>query len=419
MRSPPSTIVLLHSVLFGVARAATCVVSSAGNTNVSDVPAIKAAFASCGNGGVIQFPAGKTYAINELLKIQGCNGCEVQLDGTLKLKADITLWNTQSQPFAFQTSYLAIIVDGAKNMKFHSPTGKGLIDGNGQAWYDKAPSIRPVLFTTANSTGVTYDNIKMINSPMWFNLVTDSSYITFTNTVLNATSSSSKAAKNTDGFDTYRSNHVTIQNLWYNGGDDCISFKPNSTDVTVKNATALGSHGVSVGSIAQYPGIYDIIQNIWVQNVTFANGLDGTKSQNGVRIKSWPGGYGAGMVKNVTYQDIVVNSVTNPVTIDSCYMEDDSVSVLVVLGAHFAKMLLGNGQYCASHPAQVSITDVHINNVKGSSAGTTVVDLECTPKADCYVYMKNISIVPPKGAAKYICTNLSDPNDVGIPCSSS
>lgn len=392
------TFVLL-SALSGLSHAATCVVPTAGNSSVSDVPAIKAAFASCGNGGIIQFPAGKTYAINELLKIQGCNGCEVQLDGTLKLKADVSLWNKQAQPIAFQTSYLSIIVDGAKNMKFHSPTGKGLIDGSGQVWYDQAPSIRPILFTTANSTGVTYDHIKMINSPMWFNLVTDSSYITFTNTVLNATSSSSKKPKNTDGFDTYRSNHVTIQDLWYNGGDDSISFKPNSTDVTVKNAVVLGSHGVSVGSIAQYPGIYDIIQNIYVQNVTFGNGLDGTKSQNGVRIKSWPGGYGSGMVKNVTYQDIIVKDVTNPVTIDSCYMEDAS--------------------YCAAHPAQVSITDVHINNVQGTSAGSTVVSLSCTPDADCYVYMKNISITPPKGSPKYICTNLSDPNDVGIPCTSS
>ncbi|QRV79250.1 polygalacturonase [Ceratobasidium sp. AG-Ba] len=371
--------VILLSTFSGLVQATICAVPSAGNLSVSDVPAIKAAFASCGNGGIIQFPAGKTYAINELLKIQGCNGCEVQLDGTLKLSANITLWDARAQPFAFQASYLAIIVDGAKNMKFHSPTGKGLIDGSGQAWYDKAPSIRPVLFTTANSTGVTYDHIKMINSPMWFNLVTDSSYITFTNTVLNATSSSSKAPKNTDGFD--------------------ISFKPNSTDITVKNAVMLGSHGVSVGSIAQYPGIYDIIQNIWVQNVTFANGLDGTKSENGVRIKSWPGGYGSGMVKNVTYQDITVSDVSKPVIIDSCYMKDDS--------------------YCASHPAQVSITDVHINNVKGTSASNTVVDLECTPKADCYIYMKNISIIPTKGAAKYVCTNLSDPSDVGIPCSSS
>jgi hypothetical protein len=71
------------------------------------------------------------------------------------------------------------------------------------------------------------------------------------------------------------------------------------------------------------------------------------------------------------------------------------------------------------HPAQVAITDVHINNVKGSSASTTVVSLSCTPDADCYVYMKDINIVPTKGTAKYICTNLSDPNEVGIPCTSS
>ena len=100
MYSQPSILhaTLLLSVLSGLANAATCVVSSAGNSSVSDVPAIKAAFASCGNGGIIQFSAGKTYAINELLKIQGCNGCEVQLEGTLKLKDDITLWNKQAQP---------------------------------------------------------------------------------------------------------------------------------------------------------------------------------------------------------------------------------------------------------------------------------------------------------------------------------
>ncbi|KAH7339655.1 pectin lyase fold/virulence factor [Rhizoctonia solani] len=400
MPSPSiSQAILLLSALSGLSQAATCIVKSAGNANISDVPAIETAFASCGNGGIIQFPAGQTYAINKLLKIQGCNGCEVQLDGTLKLKADISLWNQQAQPFAFQASHLAIIVDGANNMKFHSPTGKGLIDGSGQIWYDQSPSIRPILWTTANSTGVTYDRIKMIDSPMWFNLVTDSSHITFTNTIINATSSSSKPAHNTDGFDTYRSSHVTIQGLWYNGGDDSISFKPNSTDVTVKDAVVLGSHGVSVGSISQYPGVYDIIENIYVQNVTFGNGLDGTKSQNGIRIKSFPGGYGSGMIKNVTYQDIVVKDVTHPIVIDSCYME--------------------KAAYCSSHPAQTNITDVHINNVSGTSSGSTVVSLSCTPKAACYVYMKDIKITPPKGSPKYICTNLSDPNDVGIPCTSS
>ncbi|ELU42606.1 glycosyl hydrolases family 28 domain-containing protein [Rhizoctonia solani AG-1 IA] len=100
------------------------------------------------------------------------------------------------------------------------------------------------------------------------------------------------------------------------------------------------------------------------------------------------------LVNNITYQDIVVKDVTHPVVIDSCYMED------------------------ASHPAQTNITDVHINNVTGTSSGSTVVSLSCTPKAACYVYMKDINIKPPKGSAKYVCTNLSDPSDVGIPCTS-
>lgn len=44
----------------------TCVVPSNGNLNVSDTPAIHAAFKKCGKGGRIIFSEGKTYALNEL-----------------------------------------------------------------------------------------------------------------------------------------------------------------------------------------------------------------------------------------------------------------------------------------------------------------------------------------------------------------
>jgi hypothetical protein len=46
--------------------AQTCIVPSHGNVNVSDTPAILAAFKQCGNGGRIVFSEGTTYAVNEL-----------------------------------------------------------------------------------------------------------------------------------------------------------------------------------------------------------------------------------------------------------------------------------------------------------------------------------------------------------------
>lgn len=41
----------------------------------------------------------------------------------------------------------------------------------------------------------------------------------------------------------------------YQGGDDCIALKPNSTDITIRNVTCVGGTGIAFGSIAQYEGV--------------------------------------------------------------------------------------------------------------------------------------------------------------------
>lgn len=55
-------------------RAQTCIVPSYGNLNISDTPAILAAFKKCGNGGTIVFEQNKTYALNELTVSIGSGG---------------------------------------------------------------------------------------------------------------------------------------------------------------------------------------------------------------------------------------------------------------------------------------------------------------------------------------------------------
>ena len=77
-------------------------------------------------------------------------------------------------------------------------------------------------------------------------------------------SQSKNVAKNTDGWDIYRSSNVVIQNSVINNGDDCVSFKPNSTEILVQNMHCNGSHGISVGSLGQYVGEVDIVENVLV-----------------------------------------------------------------------------------------------------------------------------------------------------------
>lgn len=63
---------------------------------------------------------------------------------------------------------------------------------------------------------------------------------------------------------------------------DCVSFKPNSTNILVESLWCNGSHGISVGSLGQYVEEYDIVENVYVANVSMHNASDGA------RIKVWP-----------------------------------------------------------------------------------------------------------------------------------
>ena len=109
---------------------------------------------------------------------------------------------------------------------------------------------------------------------------------------------------------------------------DCVSFKPNATNILVQNLSCNGTHGISVGSLGQYPERIDIVENILVRNVSMYN------SSEGARIKVWPdafneksanlkGGGGSGSVRNVTYDGMWLDNVDYGITITQCYGQDD------------------------------------------------------------------------------------------------
>lgn len=212
----------LTNVLATPIRRATCTPTSAGNEATDDTPAITEALASCGNGGIILIPAGKTYSIRTTLSFAGCKNCDFQIEGTLKASDDLDYWEGKRSIFQIES------ITGAK---IHSLTGTGSIDGNGQAAYDRFATdssyARPTLMYISKSTRITVDNLDFINAPNVFHSAAgNSKEIVYTNINLASKSTSDNAAKNTDGWDVGPASYVTLSNINVSNQDDCVAFKP-------------------------------------------------------------------------------------------------------------------------------------------------------------------------------------------------
>lgn len=79
---------------------------------------------------------------------------------------------------------------------------------------------------------------------------------------------------------------MSAQNSYVDAGDDCVSFKPGayrplaessfllmltmsgSTNIHVKNLTCVETAGIAVGSLGQYEGVFDLVENITAEDVT-------------------------------------------------------------------------------------------------------------------------------------------------------
>ncbi|KAL2811408.1 pectin lyase fold/virulence factor [Aspergillus granulosus] len=100
---------------------------------------------------------------------------------------------------------------------------------------------------------------------------------------MTAVSQSEYNPRNTDGFDIGEASYVTLENIKVVNQDDCVAFKPGCDYVTVRNIECNCSHGLSVGSLAKYPGSVDTVTNILVQGATMRN----SSKAIGIKISRW------------------------------------------------------------------------------------------------------------------------------------
>ena len=132
---------------------------------------------------------------------------------------DTTYWQANSFKFIFQnvTSFFKL---GGNDVNIY---GGGTIDGNGQVWYDLYASniytLRPVLVGIDGLKNSILSNLVLRYSPEYYHFVANATNVVFDNINIAGGSKSANVAKNTDGWDTYRSTDLTIQNSVINNGD--------------------------------------------------------------------------------------------------------------------------------------------------------------------------------------------------------
>ncbi|KAJ8119921.1 hypothetical protein ONZ43_g3237 [Nemania bipapillata] len=342
-------------------------------------PALISAAHSCNNGGTVVLLPDTTYTIASPTDLTFLQSVDILILGTIVFSDDVEYWQTTAFEYAYQGTHL-FWKFGGTDVNIYG-LGIGTLDGLGQTWWTAKRSnetvYRPVLFGTDGLAGGLISGINMKNSPMWFNVIMNSSDVLITgiNIWNEVTNSSSPPATK-----------------------DCVSFKPNSTDIIVQNLQCNGSHGISVGSLGQYQGEYDIVEDVYVYNISMSNASDGA------RIKIWPGvppnttgsssGGGAGYVRNVTYELFYNTNNDWAIELTQCYFASSQAA-------------------CDAYPAVLVIEDILFKDFYGTTSkrhDPHVGTLVCSDPSVCKnIRAENIAIAPPSAAvAEWVCTNMDE-----------
>jgi polygalacturonase len=251
--------------------------------------------------------------------------------------------------------------------------GEGAIDGRGGAkligqtvsWWDLAQEAKvtkasqnvPRVIVADQADGFILYRITLRNSPNFHVIVSRTNGFTAWGVKVD----SPKTARNTDGIDPSSSTNVSILYSYIHAGDDNVAIKAGaaglSTHITIAHNHFYTGHGVSIGSDTQGG-----VSAVEVRDLT----IDG--ADNGIRIKSNPAR--GGFVHDVSYHDVCIRDVKNPIVMETTYEGTTTGSLIprfedVVLQN---VRVLGGGKvslegFDAAHPLKMTFDGVELNGV--------------------------------------------------------
>ncbi|OVA16695.1 Glycoside hydrolase [Macleaya cordata] len=316
-------------------------------------------------------PEGYSFMIQSIIFTGPCKNYVVfKVDGTIMAPDGPDSWfksNSKRQWLVFYR------ING------FSFQGFGLIDGRGEKWWDlpckphkgvngstlPGPCDSPVALRFFMSSNLTVKGLKIQNSPQ-FNFRFDNCHgVHIESLSIKAPSKS----PNTDGIHIENTDNVGIYNSLIANGDDCVSIGSGCYNVDIKNITCGPSHGISIGSLGNHNS------RACVTNITVTDSVI-KYSDNGLRIKTWQGG--SGSVSGVTFNNVHMDTVRNPIIIDQYYCLTKS---------------------CLNQTSAVFVSDITYKNIKGTyDVRSPSIHFGCSDSVPCTnLTLSDVELLPAQG----------------------
>ncbi|KAI0021183.1 pectin lyase fold/virulence factor [Xylariomycetidae sp. FL0641] len=338
----------------------------------------------------------------------GLKDVDIEINGTLLWSTDIDYWTANSLYIGFQNQTSAWFV-GGENMHFYGH-GYGTLDGNGQVWYDWNQGDsnrhgRPHAITISETKHSVIEGLRFIKSQMWTMTVARSEKVLLQDIYVNNSCEAGRDFRcnvNTDGVDTVYANNITFLRWTVDNGDDSISMKQNSTNIYIANCTFYNGLSYAMGSIAQYPGQINVIENVTAVDTICIN------TEYAGRVKTWTGlnkgyppnggGGGFGYAKNITFKGFELDNVSQAWLITQCTSY--------------------NGVAGGCDTSEFKVEDMHWGDTVGTLKGNTVASLDCSAAAPCTnidISNNNLTVAGSGDpATAFLCDNVEDPE--GFAC---
>ncbi|CAN4109240.1 unnamed protein product [Withania somnifera] len=348
-----------------------------GDGNTDDTKAFEGAWnEACSSNKPVNFVVHhqKNYLLKQIIFSGPCkSSISMQIFGSLEASDKISDYKKDTGRWIIFNNVQNLVVGGG-----------GTINGNGKIWWQNSCKINkslpckiaPTALTFYNCSKLKVKNLKIKNAQQIHVSFEKCTNVGASNLMVTAPENS----PNTDGIHIANTNNIQISSSTIGTGDDCISIASGSQKVQATDIACGPGHGISIGGLGSGNSEAHV-SNVSVYGAKFSG------TTNGLRIKTWQGGYGS--ASNIKFQNVVMQGVENPIIIDQNYCDQDQ------------------DDPCKEQNSAVQVKNVAYRNIKGSSATDVAIKFDCSKNFPCEgIMMENINLVKGSGNSKAICKNV-------------